>query len=153
MTSPLGITYVQVDEALKEQIKASWQSNAGDYLHLGSDGLTVAAVVDGQPLGVISAFKRNLPEPLAMVREAFIDIIEVQEPFRRQGIGEMLVSRVVAWAQDNGLDQVRAWSEEIRLEALMLWRKTGFSFAKVDFERAGQRRYGFYAVRPVRKES
>jgi len=143
------ITYIQVDHSLQEQIKHSWQSNAGDYLHLGSDGFTLAAVVDGQPVGIISAFKRSLPEPLAMMREAFIDILEVQELYRRQGIGETLVNRVIAWAQDNGLDQVRAWSEEIRLEALMLWRKVGFSFAKVDFERDGQKHYGFYAVRPV----
>jgi GNAT superfamily N-acetyltransferase len=144
------VVYAKVDDLLKAQIKRSWQSNAGDYLHLGSDGFTVAAIADGQPIGVISAFARSLPEPLAMQREAFIDIIEVQEPYRRQGVGEALVNRVVDWAQREGLDQIRAWSEEIRLEALMLWRKTGFGFAKVDFERDGQKRYGFYAVRSAR---
>jgi len=147
MPNGVELKYVEVDEDMKNSIKRHWESNAGDFLHIGSDSYSVAAIVDGDPVGVISAVARNLPEPLAMMREAFIDIIEVQEQYRRQGIGEILVNMVVEWARQNNMDQVRAWSEEIRYEALMLWKKAGFRFCRVDFERNGQKRYGFYALR------
>ena len=76
-------------------------------------------------------------------QEAYIDIVEVQPAYQRQGIGTALVERVVAWAKENRVAQVRAWSEEIRGEALMLWNKLGFTFSRVDFQRGDEKRYGF----------
>jgi hypothetical protein len=44
---------------------------------------------------------------------------------------------------------VRAWSEEIRVEALMLWKTLGFSFSQVDFSRGEEKRYGFYVAKAL----
>ena len=96
---------------------------------------------------MIVAKTRPLAEPLQGAQEAFIDIIEVLPEAQRQGIGTALVEQAIEWARDNGAAQVRAWSEEIRYEALMLWNKLGFAFSQVDFERNGQKRHGFYAVK------
>ena len=54
---------------------------------------------------------------------------------------------MVAWAKENQVAQVCAWSEEIRVEALMLWNKLGFTFSQVDFERNRERRHGFHVAR------
>jgi GNAT superfamily N-acetyltransferase len=147
--SAAELEYVDISEPLRDQIKSSWASNAGDHIRLGPGCYAVGAVHAGKPIAVISAFSRPLAEPLADIREAFINIVEVQVLYRRQGIGSTLVGMVVDWARCNELSQVRAWSEEIRVEALRLWQKAGFGFSRVDFEAHGQQRYGFVAVRPL----
>jgi GNAT superfamily N-acetyltransferase len=145
------LEYVDITEQLRDRIKSSWASNAGDHIRLGPGCYSVGAVRADEPIAVVSAFTRKLTDPLADVQEAFINIVEVQEQYRRQGIGSTLVEMVVDWARRNELDQVRAWSEEIRVEAPRLWRKAGFGFSRVDFEANGQERYGFFAVRPLRR--
>ena len=55
--------------------------------------------------------------------------------------------QVLSWAHAQHIGQVGAWSEEIRYEALMLWRKLGFSFARIDFTRGEEKRYGFYVTK------
>jgi hypothetical protein len=61
------------------------------------------------------------------------------------------MEKVIAWAEENELSQIRAWSEEIRYEALMLWAKLGFSFSQVEFQRKGEKRYGFYVAKRLLK--
>jgi GNAT superfamily N-acetyltransferase len=104
-------------------------------------------LVNDQPVALIVAKIRPLARPLQMEREVYIDIIEVQPDHQRQGIGTELMKKVITWARDNQAYQIRAWSEEIRHEALMLWCRLGFAFSQVDFKRGGEERYGFYVTR------
>ncbi len=144
------VEYVTVNPELKELIQRDWESNAGDWIYLGDGCCSVAAMVDGRPIGVISAKRRQLAEPVSMVCEAWIYILEVLDDYRRQGIGTALVESVIDWASDNGLDQVASVSQEIRTEALLLWRKLGFTFVKSDFKDGEQARYGFYVAKLTR---
>ena len=75
--------------------------------------------MEGEPAALIVAKLRPLAEPVQMLKEAFIDIIEVLPAFQRRGIGTALVQQVIQWARENDAAQVRAWSEEIRCEALL----------------------------------
>jgi GNAT superfamily N-acetyltransferase len=144
------VDYIAVTPELKERIQRDWQSNAGDWIYLGDDCCSIAAMVDGRPIGVISAKKRQLSEPVSMVHEAWIYILEVHDNYRRQGIGTTLVESVVDWASENGMDQVASVSQEIRTEALLLWMKLGFTFIRSDFKDGDQERYGFYVARRIR---
>lgn len=52
--------------------------------------------------------------------EDLIDIIEVNERYRKMGIGSKLIEMVIERAFDRNVVQLRAWSEECRAEALYL---------------------------------
>jgi GNAT superfamily N-acetyltransferase len=143
------IEYVSATPDLKRVWKEQSPSNASDFICFNEDYHSVIAMVDGRPAGLIVAKKRRLAEPLQMVEEAFVDIIEVQPEYQRRGIGTALMANVLAWAQDNHLAQIRAWSEEVRREALLLWNKLGFTFSQVDFQRGDEKRYGFYVAKRI----
>lgn len=145
-----AIEFVPATRELKAAIQRDWATNAGDHISLGDDCCSIVATVDGRPIALISARKRPLAEPLAMMHEVWISIIEVQEDYRRQGIGEALVSSVIDWARENGIEQVGAWSESVRTEALLLWRKMGFTFARINYKNGDQECYGFSVTAPVR---
>lgn len=140
-----SVEYVPATAELKARIQCDWASNAGDWICLGDDCCSIVAMSEGRPIGLISAQRRPLAEPVSMLSEAWISIIEVHEDYRRQGIGTALVSAVIDWARENSIDQVGAWSESVRTEALLLWQQTGFSFAKIDLREG----YGFYVTRRV----
>lgn len=145
-----SIQFVHATSELKATIQRDWESNAGDHIALGDDCCSIVAVADGRPVGLISAKKRPLADPVAEMGEAWISIIEVHEDYRRQGIGEALVSSVIDWARENGMEQVGAWSESIRTEALLLWWKMGFTFARFEYKNADQTCYGFTVARRTR---
>jgi GNAT superfamily N-acetyltransferase len=145
----MDIAYVQATPELKRAYQAQSGSNASDFIRFEDGYCSLIAMADDKSVGLIVAKMRPLAEPLQSVQEAFIDIVEVLPVYQRKGIGTALVEQVIAWAGDNQVSQVRAWSEEIRYEALMLWDKLGFAFSQVDFERDGKKRHGFYAAKRV----
>lgn len=143
----MHVQYVHATPDLKIAFKARSGTNASDFIRFDDNYLSLIALAGNQPIALIVAKARPLAEPLQMVTEAFIDIIEVLPEYQRQGIGTALVQRVIQWARESGVAQVRAWSEEIRCEALLLWNKLGFTFSRVDFQNGPDKRYGFYVAR------
>jgi GNAT superfamily N-acetyltransferase len=143
----MNITYIPATPELKRQMKQVSTSNASDFIHFDDNFYSIVALDDATPVGLIVAKKRRLSKPVGMLEEAYIDIIEVHPEYQRQGIGTELMEKVMAWAKDNDVVQIRAWSEEIRYEALMLWAKLGFTFSQVDFQKGDEKRYGFYVAK------
>ena len=58
--------------------------------------------------------------------DGFIEVIEVAEAYRRQGIGSNLVKFLEEYAASYGYYQIRAWSSEDKTEALNMWRKLNY---------------------------
>ena len=143
----MGITYVHATPELKRRMQEQWASNASDFVHFDGDHCNIVALTEDKPVALIVAKKRPLSEPLHMLWEAYIDVIEVEPAYQRRGIGTALVERIVAWACERQLAQVRAWSNEDRVEALHLWAKLGFAFSRMDYQKDGRARYGFYAAK------
>jgi GNAT superfamily N-acetyltransferase len=143
----MDIQYVSATPELTAQYHEQSGSNATDFVHFDDDYYNMVALADGEPVGLIVAKRRSIPEPLQAITEAFIDIVEVLPAYQRQGIGTALTEKVIHWARMNQVSQVRAWSEEIRREALLLWNKLGFTFSWVEFQRGDEKRYGFYAAK------
>ncbi len=143
----MDMQYVSATPALVAQYKQRSGSNAVDFVRFDENYCSVIALDGGQPVALIVAKRRPLPEPLQDVSEAYIDVIEVLPEYQRHGIGAALTERVILWARANRVAQVRAWSEEIRVEALRMWNRLGFTFSQVDFQRGDEQRYGFYAAK------
>lgn len=100
---------------LKAQLKAQSGSNASDFIRFDGDYYSLVALVGDRPVALIVAKKRSLTPPLQDEQEAYIDIIEVQPEYQRQGVGTALMERVLAWARENQVTQVRDWSRVSRL--------------------------------------
>jgi len=145
----MEIQYVRATPELKARLEEQSASNACDFIRFEDNYCSLIAMAGDRPVALIVAKVRPLSEPLQMVLEVYIDIVEVQPDVQRQGIGTTLVERVEAWAREQQVAQLRAWSEEIRVEALMLWKKLGFTFSKVDFQRGDEKRYGFYVTKAL----
>jgi GNAT superfamily N-acetyltransferase len=144
-----NITYLPANDELKIRIQQDWSSNAGDYISLDEESFSLGALADAVPIGVISARKRPLTEPLCALHEAFIYIIEVSDEYRRLGIGSALVEAVIVWAKQQSVLQVGAWSMSTRVEVLHLWHKFGFTFVKIDTPQQLEAPHGFYAVKRI----
>jgi GNAT superfamily N-acetyltransferase len=145
----MDVQYLEVTPELKELYSVQSGTNACDFIQFDTNYYSVMALAEGRPIALITAKSRCLPEPLQTVKEAFIDIIEVLPDYQRKGIGTALVEKVIQWAQANQVTQIRAWSEEIRREALLLWNKMGFTFTRIDFQRGEEQRYGFYVAKRI----
>jgi GNAT superfamily N-acetyltransferase len=143
----MQITYVPATPELQHQMKEQSSSNASDFIHFEDSFYSTIALDESNPIALIVAKKRPLSKPVDMLQEAYIDVIEVQPDYQRLGIGTELVKKVILWAEENELSQIRAWSEEIRYAALMLWKKLGFTFSQVNFQRGDEERYGFYVTK------
>lgn len=132
------------------KIKAKMISDSAlSFIRFDQDYCSFFAIDGDEPVGVIGAKLRKLSAPVDNLTEVYIDIIEVNFPYRRKGIGIRLLNEIYKWAQDINAYQLRAWSDEIRIEAHRLWEKSVFSFAQVDFSSGDEKRYGFYVTKRV----
>jgi hypothetical protein len=79
----MGITYVHATPALKRRMQEQWASNATDFIRSDDDHCSIVALADDTPIALIVAKKRPLSEPVHVLWEAYIDVIEVQPDYRR----------------------------------------------------------------------
>jgi len=94
-------------------------------------GFSIIAFSGEAPVGLISVKWQDLPPPLPLTREGYINIIEVTEKCRRKGIGRKLVELALAKAKTERVVQVRAWSTNDKLEAIPMWKALGFTLCPV----------------------
>lgn len=121
----MGIIYKEIDTVIKEAIIKQYGTWVHDYGCLvRGDGCYLIAAMDGV---VVAGFAALHPAkwipPLDQYSDGFIEIIEVAEQYRRQGIGSQLVNMLEEFAKTYGYYQIRAWSSEDKMEALNMWHK------------------------------
>lgn len=119
------IDFITADEAWRRRIRQQWGEAAARHMHI-TDGFSIVALCAGEPVGLISVTWRELPSPLPATVEGYIDIIEVAEGSRRQGIATHLVELCTERARAHGAYQLRAWSSDDKVEVIPMWRTLGF---------------------------
>jgi len=87
----------------------------------------IVAVFDDEVIGCATLGPQKWTPPLDRYCDVFIHWINVDEKFRRQGIGKTLVGMLEKWAKENGYRQIRAWSNEQAVEALHMWYKLDYA--------------------------
>ena len=123
------ITYVKIDSALKQKI-ITWFGDAiakYDMLPDRDDCYRVAAMCEEQVIGFTAAAPVAWTSPLEQYCDIFIHSIEVDESFRRRGIGRRLITMLENWTQNSGYRQIRAWSSYESPEALHMWYAMGYA--------------------------
>lgn len=147
----MQITYQEIDMEFLERIALKYGEWAQKHVHVGDGCFSLAAVCENNPIGFISTYTRNLSAPIGEEKDAYIDVIELDENFRRKGIATEMVVRTEAWARKAGLLQIRAWSSRDKVEAIPMWRNLGYGLcpAKIWLEWCGDIVDGYYVVKQL----
>ena len=125
-----------------------WKWVRHGSIHL-DDGFTLIASRGGEIVGFISVQWRTLPAPLNGADEGFIDIIEVQESVRREGIGRRLIQMAQMRCRERKVYQLRAWSSEDKKEAIPMWHALGFGLCPATEYPKGQPVRGYFVAKPI----
>ena len=117
-------------------------------MHL-ADGFSIVALDDNLIVGLISAYRKNLPPPLFESFDWYIDILEVHKDHRRKGIATQLINMACARAKAEGVHQIRSWSSEDKIEAIPMWKALGFGLcpAVTHPQREGKEVKGYFVVK------
>lgn len=76
--------------------------------------------VDGEPAGTVSGGPADSPGAAA------ITAMWVDPRFRRRGIGDVLIKRILDWAQENDYSECVLWVTEVNAAAQRLYERNGF---------------------------
>ncbi|MBP3705412.1 MAG: GNAT family N-acetyltransferase [Clostridia bacterium] len=125
----MNIIYKEIDPVIEDVIVKQYGSwvhdwnclvhGAGCYLIAAMDGDTVAGFAALHPAQWIA--------PLEQYSDGFIEVIEVNQAYRRRGIGSTLVKMPEDYAKAYGYYQIRSWSSTDKVEALHMWRKLKYA--------------------------
>ena len=93
---------VPVEDGLAEFFVSSLEAMADDETVLVAErGGEVLAFVSGRVLGPEDDARWQIQRELA-ARRLVIDVVAVSEPFRRRGVGSLLVGAIEEWARRRG---------------------------------------------------
>jgi len=147
----MQIIYQEIDFNLLEKVAVKYGEVAKNHIHTESGSYSLAAICDDLPVGFISTYTCSLDAPICEEKDAYIDIIEIDEEYRRMGIATELVMRTEKWAKKAGLLQIRAWSSQDKAEAIPLWRNLGYGLcpAKIWIEWCKEVVDGYYVVKQL----
>ncbi len=140
------IKYTFADSSVRDQIRSEWGDKAADHMNLET-GFAIAASSGGEIVGLISSSFNILPNPLPDTGEVYIDIIEVIEKYRRQGVASRMIDLTISHAKEYGAYQVRAWSSEDKIEAIPMWNALGFAMCPAAVYPRGEKVKGYYVVK------
>jgi len=119
----MNIIYREVKENEVEKIKNKYKEyiNDNNNLHFGIGSLTLGAFIDDEPIGVISTYAKNLTGILNQKVDAYIDVLIVDEEYRRQGIARKMIKFTEYWAKKYGYRQIRTFNKEEEKAAIEMW--------------------------------
>jgi GNAT superfamily N-acetyltransferase len=140
------LTYFDADENLKNRIGAEWGEKAIKHMHL-IDGFSTIAFDDDIIVGLISVYRKRLPFPLVESFDWYIDILEVHKDYRRKGIGTHLIKTACDRAKESGVYQIRSWSSEDKIEAILMWKALGFGLCPAITYPQGKEVKGYFVVK------
>jgi len=126
MTSELLEKIIAEYGSREERYSKDFETTIREHIHFEDGSYSVAALHDGKPVGFISAYTKSLAKPLQNEKDAYIDILEVDINYRRQGIAKDLVKQAEEWVQRSGYSQIRSWSSEDKTEAIPMWYSLGY---------------------------
>jgi GNAT superfamily N-acetyltransferase len=123
------IIYKPIDSVIEAKLWVNYAEllTKHPYLIPKEACFNIAAMAGDEVVGVATCSARRWTPPLDMYGDAFIEWIDVDEAYRRRGIGRMLVTMLENWARDNGYRQLRAWSNNGAVAALHMWYAMGYA--------------------------
>ena len=124
-----GLHIVDCTEKHKNMIKEQYSEKHSNHIMLDSSSYSLVAVIDDKIVGFASTYIKHFPAPLEELSEGYINIIEVHEKYRKQDIATKLVEKTERYFKQTKVIQIRGWSSDDKLEAILLWKKLGYSLS------------------------
>lgn len=117
------IIYVEISDRIEKKLIDHFGSWIKDYqcIQRGEGCFTITAMDGENVVGCAAVHPAQLIPPLELYYDAFIELIEVDEDYRRRGIGSHMIRALEEKAREYGYKQIRAWSSEDKVEALKMW--------------------------------
>lgn len=116
----MSISYKEIDTFIEEAIGEQYGDWVREYgcLVRGEGCYLIAAVDIETVVGFAALRPSRWIAPLEQYFDGFIEVIEVAEAYRRQGIGSTLVKFLEDYARTYSYYQIRAWSSDDKVEAM-----------------------------------
>ena len=122
----MSINYRQMDEKILAQIDDVFGEGTRRHIVVRDDGYLLAAMDGDMPVGFICVTPRALTYPLEHIKDAYIEIYEVHENYRRQGIGRHLAVNAEEWAKQQGFKQIRTHHNNKAVAAINMSLALGY---------------------------
>ena len=122
----MKIDYKKIDDSILSKIVDEYGDWTKDYIHIKDNVFTLAAMDGDIPAGFVCVTARGLSYPLEHIKDAFIEVLEVHEDYRRKGIGQYLINCGEEWARKAGFKQIRTHSNDKAVEAISMWHKLNY---------------------------
>lgn len=145
MNIPGGLRYPDCDHELKKRVGLELGRVAEQHLHI-DDGFSLIAMDGDNIAGIIAVCRKPLPPPLPETHEGFIDIIQVKPEYKRKGVARKMIELAIDRCRKTGCYQLRAWSSEDKIEAIPLWKVSGFGLAPASIFPNGREIKGYFAT-------
>jgi Acetyltransferases len=129
----MAVEYTKIDDLIFNKIVNEYGDWVKEYVQIKSDTFTLAAMDGDIPAGFICVNSQTLKYPLEHLKEAYIDDLEVHESYRRQGIGQHLITCAEEWAKESGFKQIRTHSSNQAVEAIHMWYKLNYGLSPHDY--------------------
>ena len=130
----MKIEYKKINNKLLETIAVEFDSDwITKFSNFDNETYGLVAINEDIPIGYIIVTPRILTYPLEHITDAYIEIIEVMDEYRRQGIGQTLVTRSEEWAKKMGFRQIRTHSNDKAADAIKMWHKLNYGLCPHDY--------------------
>jgi len=127
----MSIEYNKIDAVILSKLTDKYGEQRG--VKIGDDTFPLAAMDGDIPIGFVCVTPQVLAYPLGRYKDAYIEILWVDEDYRRQGIGQRLVLRCEEWARKAGFRQIRTHSNNKAVEAIHMWHKLNYGLCEHDY--------------------
>jgi len=153
----MQIIYEEITGDLLEKICFHFgdEKTIKSHIHFEDVSYSLAALHGGVTVGFISTYTQGFTAPLFSDTCAYINIIEVDKQYQRQGIAKNLIALTEKWATKNGFSQISAWSSHHSIEAILMWRKLQYCLcpAKIWLEWCKEAVDGYYVTKRLNPTS
>lgn len=117
------------NEDIRKEISSKYPHTAP---MMWDGGRLIAAYDDNNEIiGFLWSFRREIPAPAGILTEDFINVIEVFDSHKGQGVGSALVRKCIEKAKADGVYQVRAYCDIHNVASHRLWAKNKFGISPV----------------------
>ena len=127
----MNIGYQRIDTAILSAIDDKYGDH--DCIQIRDDTFPLAAMAGDIPIGFTCITPQVLAYPLEHLKDAYIEVLWVDEKYRRQGIGQQLILRAEEWAREAGFKQIRTHSNNRAVEAIHMWHKLNYGLCQHDY--------------------
>jgi GNAT superfamily N-acetyltransferase len=110
---------------IRPDAPAIWERYMREHM-ASSDGIVLVALDGDEVVGFLMAQLSDYPPIFGERRHGAIADTAVKEGRRREGIGTMLVGRVMEWFREKGVGRIEVRVAHLNPEGQAFWAKQGF---------------------------